>query len=344
MPLEAVLPPGKLQHDLLQSLLTELPGKTSELLIPPLIGCDAAGVQIGNQQIAVTTDPITLASERIGTYSVCVNINDVACLGCRPRWYSASLLLPIGTTEEQLRAIWRDTCEQLAKYKIQSLGGHTEVTAAVNMPVLVGQMIGEKIGETLLDPTQGCPGDRILLWQSPAIEGTALLAQLRYEDLKHHFDRDALDRMQNLLDEPGICIWPFVERLIPQAGLVALHDPTEGGVATALHELADAAGCGLVVDRQAFHICKETLQLAQLFDLDPLGMLASGSLLILCKAEFESVILKKFYGEPLVSIGELTVDPARLLMNDSVSTPLPRYSMDEIIRGQIAQISSILSD
>lgn len=332
--MKTTLPTGKLAPKILQKLITYLPTKDKCVIIPPGIGLDAAGIKIGGKLVAITTDPITLADEQIGTYSVAVNVNDVACLGCKPKWYSASLLLPVGTTEQQVTAIWKNLGKELKRYNIKAIGGHTEVTTTVNTPVIVGQMIGEVIGDKLLDVRQAKAGDKILLWQPIAIEGTALLAKKYHKQLLPHLGKKKLDKLQNLINNPGICVWPLVKKLLPANGVVALHDPTEGGLATALHEIADACNCGLSVDGKAIPILAETQQLSQLLHLNPLGLLASGSLLIVCRANSVSKIIAKASAHKLklTIIGELTTKKTRRIKTNGKNKLLPRFDADEIVR------------
>lgn len=328
----SALPPGKLNPQLLQRLIAKLPEHDASIIIPPGIGFDAAGITIGGQLVAITTDPITFSTNQIGTYSVAVNINDVACLGCKPHWYSATLLLPIGTTEPMVEAIWQNLSDELKRYQIQSIGGHCEITGAVKNPVIIGQMIGEIIGEKFLSPKDGQPGDQILLWRGAAIEGTALIATEMKEYLKNHISVEKITAMQNLLLTPGICIWPLVEKLVPHAGLVALHDPTEGGIATALHEIADASNCGVAIDGDTITILPGTQELAQILHFDPLGLLASGSLLILCRPSEVDHIIDKIKDESLTRIGELTNDSSRTMTLHGIQQNLPRFDTDEITR------------
>lgn len=326
------LPLGKLPTHLLNHLIQQLPPADHTVIVPPGIGLDAAGLHLPQPLISVTTDPITFSTHELGTYSICVNINDIACTGSRPRWYTASLLLPPGTTEKNLFDIWNNLTDALKKYQIQAIGGHIEVTEAVNHPILVGQMIGEALGDTFLTPKHAQPGDQILLCRALAIEGTALLACEKATFLKNHLPNEALMHSQALLKEPGICIWPLVEPIIPTPGLIALHDPTEGGIATALHEWADATECGIFIDGDQIAIRPETQSLCQIFDIDPLGLLASGSLLILCRSEAEEKIRAKLPGEVITNIGQLTKTSERILKKQGCHTLLPRFQADEITK------------
>lgn len=335
---EKMLSLGKVPTKLLSRLIQQLPTDNKDMVVPPGLGRDAAGISINGQLVAVTTDPITFATNHIATYCVAANINDIACLGAKPRWFTANFLLPEHTSEHQLEELWRELTEQLKRYNITAIGGHTEVTTAVNTPILVGQMIGYAMNTSLLNPGNASIGDRVLLWRKVAIEGTALLAFEKYNELLNHFDEATLLNMQKLLYDPGICVWPLVEKLVPTTGLVALHDPTDGGLATALHELAEAAGTGVLVNAEQIHYLPETEKLARLFNIDPLGLLASGSLLIVCRPDAEQAILEKLRGEDIISIGELTSSPNVLIQQGDRIEQLPRYDKDEIIKALNKQL------
>lgn len=329
-----ILALGKLPSQFLKQLIGKLPHVGAEVIVPPGVGRDAAGIKIGKRFFAVTTDPITLATNRIATYSVYVNMNDVACLGCIPRWYTGVLLLPPRTTKKMVRDIWHDLVHILRKNNIQSIGGHVEVTDAVNRPVLVGQMIGEALCGKILNPAKIKPGDCLLLWQKLALEGTAIIAQEKKEKLKKYFSAHAIKKMCRLLDKPGIGVYPFVEKLLARTrDVIALHDPTEGGIATAIHELADAAHCGVKINYDKLLFLPETLQLAKIFNFDPLGLLASGSLLIVCRPQIAIKILKTFSREPLSLIGSFTQSKCgKKLLKRGKSLDLPRFDQDEIVK------------
>src|SRR3989338_6183614 len=132
---------GKVPPELFKELLDQLTRIDASLVVPPGAGRDAAGLSINHQMVAVATDPVTIATDRLGAYSVALNINDVACLGCRSKWFTATILLPENSTETQLRHIWQDVLAELQKYHIQLIGGHTEVSQAVTRPIVIGQMI-----------------------------------------------------------------------------------------------------------------------------------------------------------------------------------------------------------
>lgn len=323
---------GKLPASILDDLLKEIKITDPALIIPPGSGLDAAGLKLEKNLYAFATDPITFATKNIGTYAVAVNVNDVACLGCKPRFFACNLLLPENTTETQLKHIWQDLIAALDRFNIQIIGGHTEVTQCVNLPVIVGQMLGEAIGNNLLSPVNAAVGDKILLYQAISIEGTALIAQELKSKIQPHFSSAEIAEMSALLENPGICIWPFVKELLPNPAIIGLHDTTEGGIATALHEIADAAHLGLEIFYEKIPILDSTRKLSEILALNPLGLLASGSLLVICKAQVSDAIIKKFGKEKIVEIGCFTEGNSRILVKQHASENLPRFSQDEYLR------------
>lgn len=274
------LPVGKLRSQSLERLL-RLCRPDARVLIGAGIGRDAAALVFGDQVVVAKSDPITFATDRIGWYAVNINANDVACLGATCRFFLATLLLPEGAaTDELAESIFRDiaaSCEQL---DVTLCGGHTEVTYGLDRPIVVGHMLGEVARERLVDNERSCVGDDVLLTKGIAIEGTAILAREKGEELQGVLDGDVLARARRFLDAPGLSVVRDAEAVCRAVCPHALHDPTEGGLATGLHELADAAGLGVAVDAEAITVLAETATLCAHYGLDPLGVIASGALLI----------------------------------------------------------------
>lgn len=291
-----ILSPGKVPGDLLARLIRRLPTRHPQLLLGPGLGEDAAVIDFApisptgtgsDRLLVVKSDPITFATEEIGYYAVSVCANDLAVTGATPQFYLPTLLLPAKiTTPESVQAIFDQIGAACADLGIVVAGGHTEITGAVNQPVVAGTMLGQ-VERGRFVPTGGCrPGDVVLLAGSAPVEGASLIAREKRDHLlAAGWAVDDLDQAANLLFAPGISV------LIPalaaaRSGLVsAMHDPTEGGVATGLLELALAAQSGLSVDLDAIPILPLAADLCAAFGLDPLGTIASGSLLATCAAE-----------------------------------------------------------
>ena len=282
-----LLPPGKLPGALLNRLVATYASRPDpSVIVGPGRGRDAAVVQPDGALVAAKTDPITFASTAAAAYLVDVNSNDLACLGATPRWLLVTALLPQGATSElDVERQFRELSEICAARNISLVGGHTEITPAVNWPVLIGTLLGVVTTGSLLKPGGAQIGDRVLLTKGIAIEGTALLARELPAQLIPTLGQDLVDRAANLLWHPGISVVRDAQFLLSAGGITALHDPTEGGLATAAQELASAAGFGVILDEAAIPILPETRAIADCLSLDPLGLLASGSLLATASAD-----------------------------------------------------------
>lgn len=331
------LPPGKLPGSLLNRLVsTYASSPNPSVIVGPGRGRDAAVVQPDGNLVAAKTDPITFVSTSAAAYLVDVNSNDLACLGATPRWLLVTALLPQDkTTADDVERQFRELSEICAARDISLVGGHTEITPAVNWPILVGTMLGVVTTGQLLRPGGAQIGDRLLITKGIAIEGTALLARELPEKLIPRLGQDLVGRAAALLTHPGISVVHDARILLSAGGVTALHDPTEGGLATAAQELANAAGYGVILDESAIPILPETRAIAGCLGLDPIGLLASGSLLAACSPEAVDniVSIAAKLGIAASDIGQVVADDVALLIRASGDVvPLPEFSSDEITR------------
>jgi hydrogenase maturation factor len=275
------LPTGKLPAELLARLLSRVVRRDPRVLLGPTLGEDAAIIDLGDRVLVAKADPVTFATDRIGWYAVHVNANDVACMGARPAWFLATILLPQGAPEtlaEEVFAQIESACEAL---DVTLVGGHTEVTYGLERPIVAGAMLAEAAAGRIVRNADARPGDHLILTKGIAIEGTALLARDAADELRSRGLKAAsLERARALLDRPGISVVREALLARDTAPVHAMHDPTEGGLATALHEVAAASGLVAEVQAEAVTVLPETEELCRALSLDPLGLLASGSLLI----------------------------------------------------------------
>jgi hydrogenase maturation factor len=332
-----VLPVGKLPLEHLRSLLWHLPKQDPRLLVGPQIGEDAAVIDAGDHYLVVATDPITFAADQIGRYAVHINANDVAVMGARPLWFFAVMLLPERRTTpevaETIMADVRAACEELG---ITIAGGHTEITQGLDRPILVGQMLGEVAPARLVRKSRIAIGDLILLTRSVAIEGTAILAKEKGEQLRGQVDDNLLARAARFLLEPGISV---VNAALAAAGVGdavhAMHDPTEGGLATGLFELVAPAGLGLRIIRERIPVAPETGAICHALALDPLKLIASGALLIAVAPDGADSVMQavEAAGVPVVVIGEVRAAAEGItIVTDGAMEPLSPPVRDEIAR------------
>src|SRR5215211_3368838 len=278
------LPAGKLPSWLLRKVL---PGSVGDrdVLVGPGLGRDAAAIAVGERVIVAKNDPITFASESGAAHLVEVNANDVACMGATPRWLLVTALLPHGVSPADVLNQFAELRETCRHRSVELIGGHTEIVPGLARPILVGMMLGEASPQELIRPGQARPGDILLVTKGLAIEGTALLARERADELGQWIGEEFLAAAARLMDHPGISIVMEAEIARRSGAVTALHDPTEGGLPTAVRELATVSGAGVEIDAEAVPILAETRAVADALGIDPLGMLASGSLLIATRAE-----------------------------------------------------------
>lgn len=327
------LPTGKVPSELLAHLLSSLPTAHPQLLLGPGVGEDAAIINLGSERLlAAKSDPITFASAEIGYYAVHVCANDLAVCGARPLFYLPTILLPEKTTNidaGQIFAQIGDTCRGLG---ITVVGGHTEVTPTVKQPVVAGTLLGDV---KKVVATGGCrPGDVILLAGSAAIEGTSIIAREKQDTLlAQGWKATELNEAANYLYKPGISV---LGSALAAAELVtAMHDPTEGGIATGLWEIAHASGCGLEVNLTAIPITPLTAKLCAAFGLDPLGTIASGGLLATATAENVEPLLTLWQeaGQGGQRIGRvLPKEKGIYATQHGKRSVLPRFDADEIVK------------
>ena len=264
-----------------------------------------------------------------------VNANDIACMGAVPRWLLVTGLLPEGVTPADVLNEFAGLREACKRRSVALVGGHTEIVAGLNRPILVGMMLGETTADDLLEPGRARPGDVLLLTKSLAIEGTALLAKERGAELARLVGDEVVQGAARLLVEPGISIVREAELARAAGGVTALHDPTEGGLATAVRELAAVSGAGVEIDWEAIPVYAETRAIAEALSLDPLGMLGSGSLLIAADPRAVAGIEREIgrEGIKVTAIGRLTDDPEEIvLVVGGERRALPEFAVDEVAR------------
>lgn len=331
------LPAGKLPPNLLADLLRRHVTPDPRVLLGPGIGRDAAVLDLGDRCLVAKTDPITYATDRIGWYAVHINANDVACCGARPRWFLVTVLLPEGETNEALvEAIFDQIGQACRQLDVAWCGGHTEIVAGLARPILVGQMLGETGRDRWLSAAGAQPGDAVLLTKGIAIEGAAVLAREKRDQLHGVLSAEDLQRAANLLETPGISVVREAQIALEAGGVHALHDPTEGGLAGGLWELAQAAGLGILVQEEQIAVLPECAVLSRHFGLDPLGLLASGALLIAAQNERALAIVERLQAEGIATtvIGQMVPaeEGCTIRWGDQPPRPLPTFPRDEIVR------------
>ncbi len=329
------LPAGKLPNRLLRDFLNQFIFDDPTVLINPGIGEDIAAVDVeSNEVLVLKSDPITFATDSIGQYAVLVNANDIATSGAIPRWFLTTLFFPSGTTASQIRFVFDELKSFCRRWEITLCGGHTEITDAVSRPIIAGMMAGTVSKQTLIDKGNMAKGDRVFLTKGVAVEGTAIIAREFAQRLKKiGMAQKEIDRCRRFLDNISV----IAEAKIATAtkGTSAMHDVTEGGLATALEELSFAGNHKIKVFTDKIHVFPETQKLCDLFNIDPLGLIGSGSLLICCRRQNCDKLAEgiRAAGIEIVCIGEVMDSGQGIVaLKGKKRIPWPTFDVDEITK------------
>jgi hydrogenase expression/formation protein HypE len=333
------LPLGKLPPDLLAQLLAQDPAAVADpqIVLGPGVGLDCAVIDNGGANLLVyKSDPITFATEEIGWYLVQVSCNDIATTGALPRWLLITLLLPEGkTTPALVRAISEQIHAACRPLNIGVIGGHSEITYGLDRPIVVGTLIGEVARERLVTPQGASPGDLLLLTKGVPIEATAILAREFPDRLRSLLTPAELAQAQAFLIEPGISVLRDAQTALAAGRVTAMHDPTEGGLAAALWELAQASKRSLTFDPAAVPVPPLADRICRAFQLNPLATIASGALLLATPAADAPHICQALDAVqiPCVVIGQVEAGPAAVWQQTAAGRrPLLWPERDEITR------------
>jgi hydrogenase expression/formation protein HypE len=327
--------PGKVPTKVLEEIVfRNLGAERGDVVLSSSIGEDAAIVQAGNMLLAVSSDPITGAEEWLGWLAVHVSANDIATRGVQPRWFNSIILLPRNSTAELVEKICTQMNKAASQLGVAIVGGHCEVTMGIEHPIVTGCAIGVAEEGKYVTCGGARIGDSIILTKGTGIEGTAILASDRRAELLQVFDRNFLKRAENFFEK--ISVVKDALTAFRTGGVSAMHDPTEGGVAGGLHELADAANVGFTVHEEKILVPEETRKICAYFDVDPLQLISSGSLLIVAEPDKTEEILGSLSrsGVQASIIGEVT-EPSlgrNLVTKTGEKTGLVRPASDHLWR------------
>ncbi len=270
---------GKLPESVLKrSVIKQLHVKRPEVGNGPGIGEDCATVSVGpDEEIVLSTDPITGTASDIGELAVTISVNDLASAGAEPIGILLTVLLTPRMREAKLKAIMEQVDEACRRYNVQVIGGHTEVTAAVNQPLISVTAVG-KVKKGQMVSTGGAkPGMDIVLTKWIGLEGTSIIAKDHEAQLLERLPQSLVDTAKSF--DKYLSVLPE-SRIAVEHKVAAMHDVTEGGIFGALWEMAEASNVGLDIDLKAIPVKQETIEVCEFFGINPYELISSGAMLI----------------------------------------------------------------
>jgi hydrogenase expression/formation protein HypE len=330
---------GKLDIDVLKRFLEKHTILDPRVVVGPKIGEDAAVIDLGKETghyLVATSDPITFTTEEIGYYGVVVNLNDIATMGAIPKWFLATLLFPGGSDLRLIEKVFRQIHNTCHQFRISFIGGHTEITSGIKKMILSGHMIGEVKKDKLVTTGGAMAGDLLLLVKGVCIEGTSIIAREKEAELfKRGISSFLIRKAKRFIFNPGIDVFRPAQIACEVSSVHSMHDPTEGGLINGMIEMAWASEKEIEVDLEKVFIYNESRILCHEFRLNPLGVIASGALLLAVSPSDLSSIQRALRKNsiPIQVIGKVKKGPARVLRVDQRGRkelkPLPR---DEILK------------
>lgn len=310
--------------------MKQLHYKRDEVILGPGIGEDCAALALAEDEILVmSTDPITGTAKDIGKLAIQITANDLASAGAEPIGVMLTILLPDGTREIALKRIMEQMECACREAKMQILGGHTEVTAVVNQPVVNVAGVAKAKKGSLISTAGARAGMDIVVSKWVGIEGTMIFAKEKEAELKEHFPADfvdtaiGFDRYLSVVPEAAVAT---------QSSVAAMHDVTEGGLFGALWEMAEASGVGLEIDLKKIPIRQETVEICEYFDVNPYGLISSGMMLMAAADGNALVLALQEAGIPATVIGKATEGNDRVIIRDEERRFLEPPKTDELYK------------
>ena len=331
-----ILLPGKIPGPILNKLLNKINNTDPRIKIGAEMGEDAALLDIGDKFLAVTTDPITFATDLLGWYLVNINANDIAVTGAKPKWLMTTLLFPSNTSAKTISGIFDEIVKACEKINVSIIGGHTEITDSISKPIAIGTMLGEVDKEKAILTSGAKPGDSIIMTKGLGIEGTAILCRDGVKILGNNgVSKATIHTGSNYLFEPGISIIKDVSTILKTAKVNSMHDLTEGGLSTGVIELATASNVGVVIKNDDLIISPITIECCKATSTNPLGLLSSGALIATLNPDDVDDVIYALSKENIdcSNIGYVTGNPSEVLLASNGGTvELPKFQRDELAR------------
>ena len=319
---------GKLDWNQLKQLIENNRSVNREdVRIKSGIGEDCSVISFGSLECVVSTDPITGADKNMGRLAVHVNCNDIAASGAEPVGLLVTILAPEDATIEEISEIMKEIDEETKKLNVEILGGHTEVTKAVNKIVVSCTAIG-KIKALKAVITAGAKvGDDIIVTKFLCLEGSSILASEYSKRASEVLTPQELLEAVNYIDKLSVVKEGVAAGKI---GVNSMHDITEGGVLGALWEMAKASNTGFIVYEEKMPISDITRKLCRHFKIDPLKFISSGSMLITAENGQEVVHLLQRCGIKATVIGKTTEEKGILINHKKVGNEVCPPAQDEL--------------
>lgn len=320
---------GKLNWDDLKQIIDENKSVIrEEVKVHSGVGEDCSVINFGDYDCVVSTDPITGANSNVGKLAVHINCNDIASNGIEPLGILVTILAPEGSTLEDIKLVMKEIDEETKKLNVEILGGHTEVTSAVNKLIVSCTVIGKGKSGTAVATAGAKVGDSIVVTKKLAMEGTSILVNDYREKMQEMLSKEEIIEADSYSDKLSVVREGIIAG---KFGVNSMHDITEGGVLGALWEVAQAANAGFKVYENKMPLSNVTRKVCKIFNIDPLRFISSGSMLITTKNGEALIKCLAEEGIEAYIIGNIT-EKNGILVRDNKEEEVAPPERDELFK------------
>lgn len=321
---------GKISETVLKrSVLKNIINDNSKIISGPGFGNDGAVISISGKGIAVSTSVVTEKIRNKAFYGINRALNNIFSRNAVPASLTVSILMGEETAEDDLKEVMSETSEICNSLGISLAGGHTEVTDKVKGLIPSFTVIGECRKEYFEPEFKPGTEPAVIMTKYAGMEGTALIAEEKYEDLSEYYNPSVINSAKLLKD----CLMAGEEAYAAyDAAPVIVHDISQGGILSALWDISEKTGMGMDIDLRSVPIKQETVEICEYFSLNPYELLSGGALLIITKEEECVMNALEDAGVPAAVIGSLNNGRDRILRNNEIKSFLNRPSADGIYK------------
>ena len=325
-----VLEVGKIPNSLLQALvLDKIKIKNADVLVNPGIGEDCCALDFGEYLCVMSTDPITGTAAEVGRLAVHISCNDIASCGIAPLGLLVTILAPEGTTQEDLEKVSDQLNMAANEIGADIIGGHTEVTQAVNRFVLITMAVGKVKKDKMITTAGAKLGDDIIITKGAGIEGTAIIAYEKEDELLPILGESLLKKAKGYMEMLSVVPEGI---LAGEFGVNSMHDATEGGLLGALWEVCKASGTGARIEYEKIPLSEETRLICEHFHIDPLKLISSGCMLITCENGSSLVEKLAQQGIKAAIIGKVVENGCTIVQKDGSTKAVSEPESDELYK------------
>lgn len=286
-----MLKAGKLDSDILQKIVIDaIDFKRPEVKVRAGIGEDCATIDFGQYDCVISTDPITAAVNDIGRLAINISCNDIASNGIEPLGITLAVMLPVGTEIEDIKTIMAQAGQAAKEAGVEIVGGHTEITDAVNKPVIVSTAFGRAISDASAKASDMMAGDYILMTKWAGLEGTGIIASDKAQELAEAgIGQGEIEAAKALMEHTSVVKEGV---LAGKIGTHGMHDVTEGGILGATWEMCHIAGLGCELDEKQIPVLDITRSISKVYGINHLRLISSGCMLIIAPKDKKDDIIK----------------------------------------------------